>query len=40
MVRQTARTDAKITVIDGPGPVSRVFDLAGVRDLLRFETTQ
>ena len=39
MVRQTARTDARNTVIDGPGPVSRVFDLAGVRDLLRFEAT-
>jgi anti-sigma B factor antagonist len=38
LLRQTARTDARITVIDGPPVVSRVFDLAGVRDALRFET--
>jgi anti-anti-sigma factor len=34
---QTARTDARITVIDGPAIVSRLFDLAGIRDVLPFE---
>jgi anti-anti-sigma factor len=38
LLRQTAREDAHITVIDGPRPVSRVFDLAGVREALPFET--
>jgi anti-anti-sigma factor len=38
LLRQTARKDARITVIDGPRPVSRVFDLAGVREVLPFET--
>jgi anti-anti-sigma factor len=33
------RTDARITVIDGPPAVSRLFDLTGTRDLLPFETT-
>ena len=31
------RGDARITVMDGPPAVSRVFDLAGVRDILAFE---
>ena len=38
LLRQTARTDARVTVIDGPQVVSRVFDLAGVRVALAFET--
>jgi anti-anti-sigma factor len=37
LVRQAGRPDASITVIDGPQRVSRVIDLAGVRDLLAFE---
>jgi anti-anti-sigma factor len=32
------RTDARFTVIDGPPAVSRVFDVAGVREVLPFET--
>jgi|tagenome__1003787_1003787.scaffolds.fasta_scaffold19890347_2 anti-sigma B factor antagonist len=39
LLRKTARRDVRITVIDGPELVSRVFDLAGVRDALPFETT-
>jgi anti-sigma B factor antagonist len=31
------RADAHISVIDGPPPVRRVFDLAGIRDLVPFE---
>jgi anti-anti-sigma factor len=31
------RADARISVIDGPAPVRRVFDLAGVRDIVQFE---
>lgn len=31
------RPDVRITVIDGPPAVSRVFDLAGVREVLSFE---
>ena len=38
LLRQTARRDAHVTVIDGPKQVARVFDLAGVRDVLPFET--
>jgi anti-anti-sigma factor len=34
---ETRRTDARVTVIDGPEVVSRVFDLAGMRDVLPFE---
>jgi anti-anti-sigma factor len=37
LLRQSARTDAQVTVIDGTPAVSRVIDLAGVRHLLRFE---
>jgi anti-anti-sigma factor len=37
LLRQTARRDAQITVIDGSPLVSRIFDLAGVRHVLRFE---
>jgi anti-anti-sigma factor len=37
LVESARRGDARITVIDGPPPVSRVFDLAGVRDVLPFE---
>jgi anti-sigma B factor antagonist len=34
---QTARTDAALTLIDGAEPVSRLFDLTGVRKALPFE---
>ena len=37
LVRQTARRDAAVSVIPGPRCVARVLDLAGVRDVLRFE---
>ena len=37
LIAQADRTDARITVIDGPDVVSRVFDLAGVRELVAFE---
>ena len=37
MLTQTSRTDARITLIDGPDIVSRVFDLTGVRQILPFE---
>jgi anti-sigma B factor antagonist len=40
LLHQAARTDARITIIDGPEVVSRVFDLAGVRASLTFETMQ
>jgi anti-anti-sigma factor len=40
LLRQTARTDAQVTVIDGCEAVSRVFDLAGVRDVLPFEAVR
>lgn len=32
------RTDARITVIDGPPAVSRIFDLTSAREILTFET--
>lgn len=38
LLRQSARPDVRLTVIDGPKPVRRVFELAGVRDALPFET--
>ena len=38
LIKCAQRTDARFTVIDGPRTVSRVFDLAGVRDFLAFET--
>jgi anti-anti-sigma factor len=37
LLRLTARSDVTITVIDGCESVGRVFDLAGVRDVLPFE---
>jgi anti-anti-sigma factor len=37
LLRQSARPDARVTVIDGTPAVRRVIDLAGVRDMLRFE---
>jgi anti-sigma B factor antagonist len=37
LVDQARRTDAQITLIDGPEVVSRLFDLAGVREILPFE---
>jgi anti-sigma B factor antagonist len=40
LIRETARKDARVTLIDGPKAVSRLFDLAGVRDLLPFETAR
>jgi anti-anti-sigma factor len=38
LLRQSARTDALVTLIDGTPAVRRAIDLAGVRRLLRFET--
>jgi anti-anti-sigma factor len=38
VVEQTRRTDVKVTLIDGAEPVSRLFDLVGVREALPFET--
>jgi anti-anti-sigma factor len=38
LLRQTARTDAQLTLIDGAPAVRRIIDLAGVRHLLRFES--
>jgi anti-sigma B factor antagonist len=32
------RTDARITVMDGPPAVSRIFDLTNAREILVFET--
>lgn len=37
LVRQTARRDAAVSVISGPRCVTRVLDVAGVRDALPFE---
>ena len=37
LVRQTARPDATVSVIDGPRCVARVLDIAGARDVLPFE---
>jgi anti-anti-sigma factor len=37
LVRQCARIDARVSVIDGAPAVRRVIDLAGVRPLLQFE---
>jgi anti-anti-sigma factor len=37
VMRQAARHDARVTVIDGPDAVSRLFDLAGVRQAIPFE---
>jgi anti-sigma B factor antagonist len=38
VVAQTRRTDVEVTLIDGAEPVSRLFDLVGVREALPFET--
>ena len=38
MVRQTSRADARVELVDGNDPVSRLFDTAGVRELLPFVT--
>jgi len=38
LIQCAQRTDARITVIDGPPAVSRVFDLSGARHLVPFET--
>jgi len=37
LLEQTAREDAKVTVIDVSRPVRRVLDLTGVRHLLAFD---
>jgi anti-sigma B factor antagonist len=37
LLRQSARTDARVTLIDGAPAVRRAIDLAGIRELLRFE---
>jgi anti-anti-sigma factor len=36
LITQAERSDARITLIDGPEVVSRVFDLSGVRAILPF----
>lgn len=40
LLKQSARTDAHVALIDGTPVVSRVIDLAGVRHLLRFDTAR
>lgn len=37
LIAQAGRTDVRVTLIDGPELVSRLFDLTGVRDALPFE---
>jgi anti-anti-sigma factor len=37
VINHAARRDARVTLIDGTGPVSRLFDVAGVRSALPFE---
>ena len=37
LLKQTARRDIRVTLIDGGQPVRRVIDLAGIRELLPFE---
>jgi anti-sigma B factor antagonist len=39
LVEQAARTDARITVIEGSPQVRRILDITGVRRLLQFEAT-
>jgi anti-sigma B factor antagonist len=39
LIQCAQRTDARITVIDGPPAVSRLFDLSGARNLVPFEMT-
>lgn len=36
LVRQSARTDLDVQIVDGEEPVSRLIDLTGVREVLRF----
>jgi anti-anti-sigma factor len=36
IVRQCRRTDVEVHLIDGAEPVSRLFDLTGLREALRF----
>jgi anti-anti-sigma factor len=40
LLRQSARNDALVTLVDGAPAVARVIDLAGVRRLLRFEAAR
>jgi anti-sigma B factor antagonist len=40
LLRQAVRREVRITVVDGPEVVSRVFDLAAVRGVLPFEVSQ
>jgi anti-sigma B factor antagonist len=37
IIRQSARDDLRLTVIDGPSAVSRLFDVTGMRSAVRFE---
>jgi anti-anti-sigma factor len=37
LLQQAARPDAQVSLIDGAPAVQRAIELAGVRDLLRFE---
>jgi hypothetical protein len=37
VIRQSAREDARVSVIDGSDEISRLFDLTGMRDAIRFE---
>lgn len=37
LIQESEREDARVTLIDGPKAVSRIFDLACVRHALRFE---
>jgi hypothetical protein len=39
LVEQAARTDARVTVIEGSPQVRRILDITGVRRVLRFEAT-
>ena len=36
LVRQSARDDVEVRLVDGREPVSRLIDLTGVREVLRF----
>jgi anti-sigma B factor antagonist len=37
VLRETARDEAHVTLVDGAPPVSRIFDLTGMRSRLPFE---
>ena len=39
LISHTERSDVTVSVIDGSRAVSRVFDIAGVREAIRFEPT-